>query len=237
MKTQFHPESSRGKANHGWLQAAHSFSFASWFNPSRMNFGALRVLNDDIVAAGAGFPTHPHDNMEIITIPLSGTLEHKDSMGNIAQLQTGEVQVMSAGTGITHSEYNASASEELKLFQIWIMPRKQGIEPRYKDIKLDSSLQQDQWQVLASADERDGSAFINQDATISMTRLESGSNLQYELSSPNHGVYFMVVDGEASIAGQTLQRRDAIGVEEVETVEVDAVSDSRILAIEVPMNF
>ncbi len=237
MKTHFHPASSRGTANHGWLQAAHSFSFASWFNPQRMNFGALRVLNDDIVVPGAGFPTHPHDNMEIITIPQAGILEHKDSMGNVAQLKTGEVQVMSAGTGVTHSEYNASSTEELRLFQIWIIPRTSGIEPRYDEIKLDPELQNNKWQTLASPDERDSSAYIHQDAYISMVRLEAGSSIDYDMKKEGNGVYFMVVEGETAIANQSLGKRDALGIEETETVAVIAISPTRVLAIEVPMKF
>ncbi|AZQ42756.1 pirin family protein [Nonlabens ponticola] len=238
MKTIIHKANTRGHANHGWLEANHSFSFASWFNPERIQFGALRVLNDDRIAPGAGFPTHPHDNMEIITIPLSGTLEHKDSMGNVAQIKTGEVQVMSAGTGVTHSEYNASDTEELKLFQIWIFPNAKNVEPRYDEVVLKDGESKNRLQQLVSPSPDDAGTWIHQDAYLYITDIDNQSGaFTYQLKSEENGVYTMVISGDAVIAENSLGKRDAIGISNVNGFKYSTKHSARILFIEVPMNF
>src|SRR3989338_1793521 len=181
MKKVFHPAAERGHANHGWLNASHSFSFASWYNPDKIHFGALRVLNDDIVAPGLGFGTHPHDNMEIITIPQHGSVMHKDSMGHGELITTGEIQVMSAGSGITHSEVNGSRSEELKLFQIWIMPNERNVTPRYAQFRINQERMKNAFLQLVSPDPEDDGAWIHQKAWIHMADLDAGQTLEYTL--------------------------------------------------------
>ena len=234
MKKTIYRSEERGYANHGWLEAKHSFSFASWFNPEKMNFGVLRVLNDDRVAPGAGFPTHPHDNMEIITIPLSGVLEHKDSMGNTAQIKTGEVQVMSAGTGVTHSEYNASDSEDLKLFQIWIFPNKRDVEPRYDQQYISSDLS-NEWQQIISPDQDATNMWIHQDAWLSMGQVDLGKSLTYKRKGKETGLYLMVIEGEVNVVDENLKKRDAIGIDSADEISIQASMDSKLLLIEVPM--
>jgi redox-sensitive bicupin YhaK (pirin superfamily) len=236
MKTIFHTENSRGHANHGWLNAKHSFSFASWYNPDRVHFGALRVLNDDIVAGLAGFGKHPHDNMEIITIPLKGSIKHEDSMGNSSIIETGEIQVMSAGTGILHSEFNPS-KEELNLFQIWIFPNKQQVRPRYDQFKMDVAKMKNHFLQLVSPLKEDEGTWIHQDAWISMAKIDSNTTLDYTIKKEGNGVYFMLVEGEIKISGQQLKQRDALGVWDTTTVSIETSIDSKVLAIEVPMAF
>ncbi|MDX1471325.1 MAG: pirin family protein [Flavobacteriaceae bacterium] len=229
----------RGFANHGWLQAAHSFSFANYYDPEKIQFGALRVLNDDIIAPGMGFGTHPHDNMEIITIPLSGVLKHRDSMHNEwQQVLPGEVQVMSAGTGVQHSEINGSNKEYLSLFQIWIIPNKRGVSPRYGQKSFSPENRKEKLQVLVSSmdDPIEGSLQIHQDAKISRIDLGNGKELKYEIQGSSHGVYAMVIDGSAKIADQPLNSRDAIGVQNAESFTVKSLEDSSFLFIEVPMH-
>ncbi|PRP68180.1 pirin family protein [Nonlabens agnitus] len=237
MKNVIHRAESRGHANHGWLKANHSFSFASWYNPERINFGAIRVLNDDTIAPGAGFPTHPHDNMEIITIPLSGVLEHKDSMGNVAQIKTGEVQVMSAGTGVTHSEYNGSQTEELKLFQIWLFPNKKNVTPRYDELKLNVEDRKNRFQQILSPSPDDEGVWIHQDAWMHMISMDPDTVNDYRLKNPSNGVYIMVIEGNVEIDGDQLKNRDAMGVIESDTINIKATSKSDLLLIEVPMQF
>lgn len=235
MKTVFHKAGSRGYAKHGWLTTYHSFSFASYYDPERMGFGALRVLNDDQIAAGSGFGRHPHDNMEIITIPLSGALKHQDSMGNSAVVTTGEVQVMSAGAGVEHAEYNASETEELTLFQIWILTAALNVTPRYDQRHFDPAEYHNMFrQVVGPIGTNEGLG-IYQDARISLGRFEAGQEVTYEVSGESQGVYFLVIEGEATIAGQKLGRRDALGVWETEKVVVKAEQALFLLAIEVPM--
>lgn len=236
METIFHPEGSRGHANHGWLNAKHSFSFASWYNPDRVHFGALRVLNDDIVAGHAGFGKHPHDNMEIITIPLKGAIKHEDSMGNSSIIETGEIQVMSAGTGILHSEFNPS-KEELNLFQIWIFPNQQNVVPRYDQFKMNTAAMHNHFLQLVSPSKEDEGTWIHQDAWISMAKLEVGKSIDYTIKKEGNGVYFMLVDGEISISDQQLKQRDALGVWDTVTVSIQPTQNSTIVAIEVPMAF
>lgn len=240
MKLIYHSAASRGFANHGWLQANHSFSFANFYDPKKMNFGALRVLNDDLIAPSMGFGTHPHDNMEIITIPLSGLLKHKDSMGNSwEEVKAGEVQVMSAGTGIHHSEINGSASESLSLFQIWIVPNKKNVIPRYDQRYFEQS-QDDELQVLVSSieDESFGSSLkIHQDAQISRLNLSANTSFEYTLKSPNHGVYVMQVFGASKIETTELNPRDAVGISEINDFIIESTKDSQFLFIEVPVSF
>lgn len=237
MKKVIHRASSRGHANHGWLKANHSFSFAGWYDPSRINFGAIRVLNDDTVAPGTGFPTHPHDNMEIITIPLSGVLEHKDSMGNVAQIKTGEIQVMSAGTGVTHSEYNGSNTEELKLFQIWLFPNKRDVKPRYDELKLNLEDRKNKFQQILSPSPDDDGVWIHQDAWMNMITMDAKVQKEYELKSESNGVYIMIVSGTVEIDGAEFKDRDAIGISETKNVVLKSTTLAEVLLIEVPMKF
>lgn len=237
MKTLFHSAQSRGEANHGWLNAKHSFSFASWYNPDRTNFGALRVLNDDIVSPGAGFGTHPHDNMEIITIPISGSIAHKDSMGNSSVINAGEIQVMSAGTGIQHSEFNPNKDEPLSLFQIWIFPNKRNVVPRYDQFEMDVQAMKNNFLQLVSPNIEDEGTWIHQNAWIKIAVIEENTEISYTINSKGNGVYFILVDGEISIDQQILTPKDAFGVWEVETVTIKSIKKSRILAIEIPMEF
>lgn len=235
MNKIFYPTSSRGFANHGWLKATHSFSFANYYDEKRIRFGLLRVLNDDIIAPAMGFDIHPHQDMEIITIPLSGSLKHGDNIGNEEIIRAGEVQVMSAGSGVWHSEFNASLTEELNLFQIWIFTDRKGHQPRYDQKEFTDVERQGKWQLLVSPDGRDESLWIHQNAFIS--RIDSGiGKVEYILNHPENGIYFMMIDGEAQIDGEVLTRRDAIGLYNlVQPVEIDFTASSQLLAIEVPM--
>lgn len=236
MKFILHPSNERGYANHGWLKANHSFSFAGWYNPEKIHFGALRVLNDDVVAPNMGFGTHPHDNMEIITIPLSGELKHKDSMGNGSTIYAGEVQVMSAGTGVQHSEFNSSSNQELNLFQIWIFPNKRNVEPRYDQIRYDLKGMKDQFVQVVSPNANDEGTWIHQNAWIHLTETNADRNITYNLKNTSNGVYIMVIEGSVSIAGEKLNKRDAIGVWDTEEIVIQSYSDSKIMVIEVPMS-
>lgn len=238
MKTVIHKAEDRGFANHGWLQANHSFSFANYFDKDKIQFGALRVLNDDIIAPKMGFGTHPHDNMEIITIPLKGELKHRDSMHNDWQsVLPGEVQIMSAGTGIQHSEINGSANEHLGLFQIWIMPNIQNVTPRYDQKAFEEADRKNKLQVLVTSIDEDhkGSLKIHQNAVISRIDLEAGKTFEYQLKSDIHGVYMMTVYGEVLVADESLQSRDAVGISETDVFKVNAIADSSLLFIEIPM--
>ncbi|WMI67176.1 pirin family protein [Mangrovimonas sp. YM274] len=238
MKTVVHKADSRGFANHGWLQANHSFSFAGFYNPEKIHFGALRVLNDDVIAPKMGFGTHPHDNMEIITIPLGGVLKHRDSMHNEWQsVLPGEVQVMSAGTGVQHSEINGSEEEHLSLFQIWVFPNKQNVAPRYDQKRFDVAERKNKLQTLVSSidEDFDGSLKIHQDAVLSRIDLDADKTFEYQLKSSKHGVYVMNIHGDLKIGDQLLKTRDALGVWEVESFEITANENSEILFIEVPM--
>ena len=240
MKKIIHRAIDRGEADHGWLKAKFSFSFAQYYNPENVNFGALRVLNDDIIQGGMGFGKHPHDNMEIITIPLEGSLKHQDSMSNKwIPLHTGEVQIMSAGTGILHSEMNNSEKEEINLFQIWIFPNEQEVTPRYDQKKFNSLERTNNLQVLVSSiDEENGESLkIHQEAQISRIDLDEGSNFSYTLKSENHGVYVMVINGEINIAHENLSKRDAIGISQTKTINMNVKNTAELLLIEVPMQF
>lgn len=237
MQTVFHSAKSRGYAEHGWLVSYHSFSFADYYDPEKMGFGALRVINDDRIAAGQGFGRHSHQNMEIITIPLSGALAHEDSMGNAAVIKTGEVQVMSAGTGVEHSEFNASQTEAVTLLQIWILTRTPGVAPRYAQKPFDQPLFKNIFfPVVGPEDsEKEGALFIHQDAYLSLARFDTDTDIEYVLRSKENGVYFFVIDGKIAVEGKVLGRRDALEVWDVEKVSIQAKKDTFVLAIEVPM--
>ena len=237
MKKVIHLANTRGEANHGWLHAKHSFSFASWYNPERVQFGALRVLNDDKVAAEMGFGTHPHDNMEIITIPLEGDLAHKDSMGNQATIKSGDVQVMSAGTGIQHSEFNPNKDMHTKLFQIWVFPHTKNVTPRYQQITLNEADRVDNLQQILSPDQNDDGVWIHQDAWFHLGKFTAEKDFTYNLKKEGNGVYIMVVKGNAIIETEALTNRDAIGVWETNSVAIKAEKDTEILVLEVPMNY
>jgi redox-sensitive bicupin YhaK (pirin superfamily) len=237
MGQVFHKSTERGFANHGWLVAKHSFSFANWYDPNKIHFGALRVLNDDIVAPGMGFGKHPHDNMEIITIPLKGSLRHEDSMGFSEVIKSGEVQVMSAGKGIYHSEFNASASEETNLFQIWIFPNKQNVEPRYDQINYDWNDCKNRFLQIVSPNSDDEGTWIYQDAWIHLADISENQTISYQIKKNGNGVYLMNIDGQLCVSDKTLLKRDAIGIWNEEEIQITAQSNSRVLAIEVPMIF
>jgi len=240
MKTKIYKASERGTADHGWLKANFSFSFAHYYNPERLNFGALRVLNDDYIQGGMGFGTHPHENMEIISIPLKGALKHRDSMSNEwIPLNTGEVQVMSAGTGIQHSEMNNHPAEEVNLFQTWIVPNKHNVTPRYDQKVFEASERKNKLQTLVSwiDDEVEGSLTIHQDAKISRIDLDKNTKFNYDLKTETNGVYVMVVEGDISVKNKKLKKRDAIGIEQTESFEIESIDNSELLFIEVPMKF
>ena len=230
-----HKANTRGNANHGWLNAYHSFSFASWYNPERVQFGMLRVLNDDTVAAGMGFGTHPHDNMEIITIPLEGDLAHKDSMGNAATIKTGDVQVMSAGTGIQHSEFNPNADQHTKLFQIWLFPKYRNVEPRYQQITLDKSLEKNDFAQILSPNADDAGVWIHQDAWFYLSDFDKDFSKKLSLKKEGNGFYIMNIEGEIEVNGEQLERRDAIGIWATNEIEIKANTNAKFLVMEIPM--
>ncbi|MFZ6050915.1 pirin family protein [Halocola ammonii] len=237
MKVISHPAESRGHANHGWLNSHHSFSFANFYDPEKIHFGALRVLNDDTVAPGKGFGRHPHDNMEIISIPLSGDLEHQDSMGNKGVIREGDVQVMSAGTGVQHSEFNANQDKEVKFLQIWVFPDKKNVEPRYDQMSLDKDDRLNQWQQIISPFEDDPGLWVHQQTWFYLAKLEAGKSLDYKLHKPTDGVYLFLIEGELKVGEKVLGKRDAIGMWELDNFYVEATSDAEILLMEVPMQF
>ncbi|RFS17119.1 pirin family protein [Emticicia sp. C21] len=238
MRTIYYKADERGHANHGWLDAWHSFSFAGFQNPEKIHFGALRVLNDDMIIGGRGFGMHPHDNMEIVTIPLSGDLEHADSMGNKGAIGKGEVQVMSAGTGIYHSERNKNIDRALRLLQIWVFPKLKDIQPRYDQKAFSIKGRKNQLQTIVSPlGSKDGGMGMNQDAWFSLTDLDQNKELTYTPKLSTNGVYAFVIEGEAEINGQLLGRRDALGISETDEILIKANTDSEILLIDVPMSF
>jgi len=232
-----HEAGSRGLANHGWLASRHTFSFANYYNPDRMNFGVLRVLNDDFVAAGEGFGTHPHDNMEIISIPLEGDLEHKDSMGNVAVISKGDVQVMSAGTGITHSEYNKNSDRPVKFLQIWLFPKSQHVKPRYDQITLKTEDRKNKLQQILSPDPQDAGVWIHQDAWFHMGIFDKGIETKYQIRKSGNGVYAFVLKGSFTIDGTELSERDGLGISDADGVDImSGQAGSEILLMDIPMN-
>lgn len=236
MKTTvLHKANTRGHADHGWLNAYHSFSFANWYNPDRVQFGVLRVLNDDTVAAGMGFGMHPHDNMEIITIPLEGDLAHKDSMGNAETIKFGDVQVMSAGTGIRHSEFNPNEDRRTKLLQIWLFPNKRDVEPRYQQITLDVNDRHNKFQQILSPNPDDAGVWIHQDAWFHLGKFEKDETSNYTVKRNGNGVYVFIISGTATVNGQDLETRDGFGITATDQLEITASSDTEILLMDVPM--
>ncbi|SDL88664.1 pirin family protein [Chryseobacterium taihuense] len=235
MKTVYHKADTRGHANHGWLNSYHTFSFAGYQNQERMNFGVLRVLNDDTVSQGMGFGTHPHRDMEIISIPLEGDLEHKDSMGTTAVIKKGEIQVMSAGTGVQHSEYNKNKDEPVKFLQIWVFPREIGVEPRYDQQNIKSEEKINDFQQILSPDKNDDGVWIHQDAWFSLANFKNGNSKDYPLHKSGNGVYAFVLSGTAKIGDQILNSRDGLGIWDTQSFNVEALEDAEILLMEVPM--
>ena len=235
MKTILYKADSRGYANHGWLETRHSFSFANYFDRERMNFGVLRVINDDAIAGGQGFGTHPHDNMEIITIPLEGDLEHKDNMGNQAVIREGDVQVMSAGTGVYHSEFNHHPNKTLKLFQIWLFPNKQNVQPRYDQISIRDVAEKNKLYQVLSPNPDDQGVWIHQDAWFFLGNYDAGKTDSYTIKKAENGIFVMVIEGEVNISGTELSKRDAIGIWDVDSVDITASSDARVLLMDLPM--
>ena len=235
MKSILHPASERGHVNFGWLDSHHSFSFGHWQDPSKVHFGVLRVLNDDMVKGGGGFGTHPHDNMEIVSIPLNGSLAHKDSTGTDGIIKEGDVQIMSAGTGIRHSEFNASQTDTVNFLQVWVFPKKENIQPRYDQKAFDINGRLNKWQVVVSPDEKDGGVWINQDARFALTKLEAGKEISYPLKFKGNGVYVFVLEGAVQAADQMLNKRDAAGIYQTDNIVIKANVSSELLLIEVPM--
>jgi quercetin 2,3-dioxygenase len=235
--TILHKSASRGDANHGWLRSRHTFSFGGYYNPERTNFGALRVLNDDYVTGGMGFGTHPHNNMEIISIPLEGDLEHMDSMGNVSVIKHGDVQVMSAGTGITHSEYNENKDKPVKFLQIWVFPNKENVAPRYDQITLDIAQRRNKFQQIVSPYDYDEGVWIHQDAWFHLGIFDKGFITGYTLRKTGNGVYAFIIKGDVTIDGISLNERDGLGIWETDKFTVEANSDgAEVLLMEVPMN-
>ena len=236
MNTILHKSDTRGHANHGWLNSFHSFSFANYYNPERIHFGQLRVLNDDTVEGGKGFGAHPHDNMEIISIPLEGDLQHKDSMGNTAVIKEGDVQVLSAGTGIFHSEFNKNADKEVKFLQIWVFPREKNVTPRYDQVSIkDLEKQNELYQVLSPEKEGKG-VWIHQDAWFHLGTFDQEKEVNYQIHKDGNGVYAFILEGEAEIEGQKLSRRDGYGIWDTNKFSIRTQPGSRLLLMEVPMN-
>lgn len=235
MNTVLHKANTRGHANHGWLDSHHTFSFANYMNPDRMHFGALRVLNDDIVEGGRGFGTHPHANMEIISIPLSGDLEHKDSMDNKGVIKQNDVQIMSAGTGIYHSEFNKNHDKKVNFLQIWVFPKQKDIAPRYDQITLKPEDRKGKLQQIVTHDKNAEGVWINQDATFHLGTLEKGFTTNHKLNMKGNGIYAFVIDGDVTIGGQKLNKRDGFGIWDTDSIDITADSNAELLLMEVPM--
>jgi len=234
-KTILHKANTRGHANHGWLNANHSFSFANYYDPTRVHFGALRVLNDDTIAPSQGFGRHPHNNMEIITIPLEGAIEHQDSMGHKEVIQSGDIQIMSAGTGIAHSEYNANKDKTLKLLQIWVIPKVHNVAPRYGQASFKKEDRINKLQQIVSPGPTDDGMWIHQDAWFHLGSLQKGFQTEYTFKKAGNGVYAFVIEGNVTINGVSLNKRDALGVTDTDKLSILADSDAELLLIEVPM--
>lgn len=230
-----HRAKTRGYADHGWLKSFHTFSFASYHHPERMHFGVLRVLNDDTVSAGMGFGKHPHQNMEIISIPLEGDLEHRDSMGNVSIIREGDVQVMSAGTGVEHSEFNKNKDQAVKFLQIWVFPKEKGVEPRYDQQSFPVQDRQNRFQQIVSPNPQDEGVWIHQDAWFHLGDFESGLNISYQLKKEGNGVYIFMLEGRAQVDGEILDQRDGLGIIDGKQIDFKALEQSKVLVMEVPM--
>ena len=235
MKKVFHSAATRGEANHGWLQAKHSFSFANYYNPERIQFGVLRVLNDDVIAPGMGFGTHPHDNMEIITIPLEGALEHRDSMDNIGVIEADEIQVMSAGTGIYHREYNKNKDQSVSLLQLWVFPHTQNVTPRYDQKNINALKTFNSFYPIVTPEATGPGMWIHQDAWFHLGEFDQETEVEYNIHKSGNGVYVFMIEGEGSVSDQALSKRDALGLWEMNSFSITAKKKSRILLLEVPM--
>lgn len=236
MKTIVQKASERGSGDYGWLKPNYYFSFGGYHNPKKVHFGLLRVLNDDFIAGGGKFQTHPHDNMEIVTIPLSGAIEHRDSTGGQGIIRAGDVQIMSAGSGVQHSEANASATDPVTLFQVWVFPKLNNITPRYDQRNFDVKERENKWQVVVSPREEDNALWINQDARFALSTLQAGKTLEYNTAFDGNGVYLVVVNGKVQVGDTVLDKRDAIGVYDTGSFSITASEDAELLAVEVPMN-
>ncbi|MBS1488036.1 MAG: pirin family protein [Bacteroidetes bacterium] len=236
MKTVLHKANTRGHANHGWLDSHHTFSFANYYDPARMHFGVLRVLNDDVVEGGMGFGSHPHDNMEIISIPLQGDLEHRDSMGNGTIIKQNDVQIMSAGTGIHHSEFNKNKDQKVSFLQIWVFPKQRNTTPYYDQKTFDPRQRENKLQLIVSNETHGEGVRINQDAKFYLGNLAKGFQTEYKVSRPQNGVYFFVIEGEVSVNGKTLNKRDGYGVWDVDQLTIEANRPTELLLMDVPMN-
>ena len=237
MKSVLHKAATRGHADHGWLNSHHTFSFAGYHDPERTHFGVLRVLNDDQVAPGRGFGTHPHDNMEIISIPLEGDLEHKDSMGNTTTIKEGDVQVMSAGTGVQHSEYNKNSDQEVKFLQIWVFPNKRNVEPRYDQISIREIEKKNAFYQVLSPSSEDEGVWIHQDAWFYISETDDSQIFTYSLKKDTNGLYVFLLEGTIVVEGHELKTRDAIGLWDIKTVEISTKRNSKFLIMDVPMTF
>lgn len=235
MNTRLFFASERGSADYGWLKPNYYFSFAQYHDPSKIHFGMLRVLNDDFIMGGGMFPPHPHDNMEIVTIPLTGAVEHRDNTGGHGIIKAGDIQIMSAGSGIQHSEANASKTEPLTLFQIWLFPKIRNISPRYDQRTFNTEDRNNKWQIVVSPREEDQALWINQDARFSLSNLTAGTSIEYTNAFTGNGVFVVVINGEVEIGGVTLGKRDALGISETDSFKIKATEDAELLAIEVPM--
>ena len=236
MKTILFKAADRGTADYGWLKPNYYFSFAQYHDNAKVHFGLLRVLNDDFIAGGGSFPTHPHDNMEIVTIPFTGALKHKDSTGGEGVIQAGDIQIMSAGTGVQHSEANASATDPVTLFQVWIFPKERNIKPRYDQKTFDVTERTNKWQTVVSPVDADNALWINQDARFALTKLDARKEITYSNAFAGNGVFLVVINGTVMVDGEQLNKRDALGISETESFTITASEDAELLAIEIPMN-
>ena len=235
INTVIHRAHTRNSADFGWLKVNHTFSFANYYNPDRMNFGALRVLNDDTILGGKGFSTHPHENMEIITIPLEGSLNHKDNMGNGSVIKDGDIQVMSAGKGIQHSEYNANEKLEVKVLQIWLHPDKKNVTPRYQQLSIKEISKKNSFYQILSPSKNDQGVWIHQNSWFLLGEFSVNKTTNYKLHSKMNGVYAFVIEGKANINGHDLNKRDGIGIWEIDSINISNSINSKILLMEVPM--
>ncbi|MEP7255566.1 MAG: pirin family protein [Ferruginibacter sp.] len=236
MKTILFKAADRGTADYGWLKPNYYFSFGQYHNPEKVHFGLLRVLNDDFIAGGGAFPTHPHDNMEIVTIPFSGAIKHKDSTGGQGVIKAGDIQIMSAGSGVQHSEANESATEPVTLFQVWVFPKERNIKPRYDQKTFDINERVNKWQTVVSPIDADNALWINQDARFSLTNLDVGKEITYSTAFKGNGVFLVVINGSVQVDGKQLNKRDALGISETDSFNITASADAELLAIEIPMN-
>ena len=236
MKTSIFKAADRGPADYGWLKPNYYFSFAQYHDNAKVHFGLLRVLNDDFIGGGGAFPTHPHDNMEIVTIPFTGALKHKDSTGGEGVIKAGDIQIMSAGSGVQHSEANASATDPVTLFQVWVFPKERNIKPRYDQKSFDVTERENKWQTVVSPIEADHALWINQDAKFSLTNLQAGKEITYTNAFKSNGVFLVVINGSVEVEGQQINKRDALGISEKEEFTVKASENAELLAIEIPMN-